>query len=354
MVLAGGSGERFWPLSRHRRPKPFLAVLDGQDLMSAALDRARRFAAPERVWVVCGKAHARLVRAQAGVDPSRVLVEPERRNTAMAAGYAAARIAAEDPEAVLAVLPADHAVPDPRAFATAIRRAARAAAGADVLVTLGVRPTRPETGYGYIQSGEPAGERYPGLRRVRRFVEKPSAARARRFLRNGGFYWNAGVFVWKARVLLEEIERHASDLHRALQPICNAPRGRGAARAVSEAYREAPSLPVDIAVAERSRRIWTLPVDFHWSDVGTWLSLAEELGVKPGATRVLSGEVVAEDAGGNLVGGARGRLVALLGVEGLAVIDAGDALLVARLDRSADVRRLVRRLRARGRGDLLD
>jgi mannose-1-phosphate guanylyltransferase len=350
VILAGGAGERFWPASRQRHPKPFLRVLGGRSLLEATFERARRFAGAGCVWVVCGADHARAIRAQTGLPAQRVLVEPERRNTAMAVGLAAARIAALDPDAVMAVLPADHRIPDARAFAAAIRRAARAARKARVLVTLGVRPTRPDTGYGYIQLGRPADPAHPGLRAVRRFVEKPDARKARRYLASGGFLWNAGIFVWTARSILAELEACAPELWRALAPLLRAGR-RPTAAALRRAYRSAPALPIDVAVLERSRRVWTLPVSFHWSDVGTWQSLAEELGVAPGQTRVVAGELVFDDRGGNLVW-CGARAVALLGVEGLAVIESGDALLVARLDRAPDVRAIVNELKARGRSDV--
>jgi mannose-1-phosphate guanylyltransferase len=349
VILAGGAGERFWPASRQRHPKPFLRVLGGRSLLEATFERARRFAGAGRVWVVCGAEHARAIRAATGLPARRILVEPERRNTAMAVGLAAARVAAADPDAVMAVLPADHRIPDARAFASAIRRAARAAREAGVLVTLGVRPTRPDTGYGYIQVGRPAGPGHPGLRAVRRFVEKPDARAARRYLASGGYLWNAGIFVWTARTILGELEACAPGLARALAPL----RARRAPRAAAlrRAYRGAPAQPIDVAVLERSRRVWTLPVSFHWSDVGTWQSLAEELGVAPGRTRVVAGDLVFDDRGGNLVWGGR-RAVALLGVEGLAVIESEDALLVARLDRAPEVRAIVSELKAHGRSDV--
>jgi mannose-1-phosphate guanylyltransferase len=346
LILAGGAGERFWPASRRKRPKPFLEVVEGRSLLEATLARAKRFASRDCVWTVCGTDHERAIRRASGLPARRVLVEPRRRNTAMAVGFAAQHIAAADPDAVLAVLPADHRIPDAGAFAAAIRRAARAARDAQALVTLGVTPTRPDTGYGYIQVGLAAGAAHPGLRRVKRFVEKPDAARARRYLRRGGFLWNAGIFVFTARAILEEIEACAPKLHRALAPLRRTPRARSGS-AVERAYRRAPSLPIDVAIMERSRRVWTLPVNFHWSDVGTWLSLADELGVGPGATRVLGGELLFDEPGGNLVWGDR-RGIALLGVEGLAVIDTADVLLITKLDGSSDVRRIVARLRDRG------
>lgn len=357
VVLAGGAGERFWPASRVAAPKPLLRVAGGESLLAATVARARRLAAEGDVWLVCGAEHADVMRREARIPKTRVIVEPARRNTAMAVAVGALAAAAEDPDAVLAVFPADHRIGDPRGFTAAIRRAARAAAAEGVLVTLGVRPTRPETGYGYIGVGPAVGSPHAGLHHVRRFVEKPDRARARRYLRGGGFLWNAGIFVWTARAILEEIAAHAPELDAALAPLrrdLERSRGRAlpSAGALAHAYRAAPSLPIDVAVLERSARVWCLPVAFPWSDVGTWQSLAEALGVNPAASAVVEGEVVSHDAPGNLVWG-RGRPIALLGVEGLAVIDAGDALLVARLDRSGEVREIVRELRARGRHDLV-
>lgn len=347
VVMAGGAGERFWPRSRRARPKPLMRVAGEATLLEAALAHARRFAGPGRTWIVCTRENAAAMRRASGLPAARVLVEPRGRNTAMAVGWAAAHIEAREPGAVLAVLAADHVVPDAAAFAKALRRAAAAAADG-ALVTLGVRPTRPETGYGYIQVGAAVGRAHPGLRRVKRFREKPGAAQARRMLRAGGHLWNAGIFVWRAAAVLEEIDRHAPDLARALAPL----RSSRAKSAVERAYARAPSLPIDVAVLERSERVWTLPVRFHWNDVGSWASLALELGVGARASRVVGGDAVLVDADGNLVWPA-GRTIALLGVEGLAVIDSGDALLVARLDRSGDVRRVVAALRERSRTDLL-
>lgn len=346
VVLAGGHGTRFWPLSRENHPKPLIAVRGGATLLEETLDRARRFADEGCVWLVCGEGHGAAMRKAADLPKSRVLVEPAMRNTAMAIGWAARHIAARDPEAVLAVLPADHSIPDGRAFAAAIRKAARSARKAPALITLGIRPTQPRTGYGYIRLGKPAGTGHAGLHRVDRFVEKPSAARARSYLKRGGYLWNAGIFVWTAATLLAEIERWAPEVHRAL------PAARAGAEAVRRAYRRAPSVPIDKAVLERSRSVLCLPVRFHWSDVGTWASLAEELGVGPSVTRVIEGEALLCDATGNLVRG-HGRPVVLLGVEGLAVIDAGDAVLVASLEHSDQVREVVDRLRKSGRRDLL-
>lgn len=360
VILAGGSGERFWPASRRARPKQLLRVVGDQTLLEATLARARAFARKDRVWIVCGDEHAAAIRKESGLPASRVLVEPQRRNTAMAAAWAAHRIESVDPGAVMAVLAADHHVPDVRAFARDMKAAARAAAGADALVTLGIEPTRPDTGYGYIQSGK-AAPGYARLQQVKRFVEKPDAATARRYLKRGDYRWNAGIFVWKAQVLLDEIEQHAPDIHRALAPFRKP--GARTRKAVLAAYRRAPSQPVDVAVMERSDRVWTLPVRWAWSDLGAWPSLADELGVgSPGkgpggdaGNRVVQGrkgsQALVEDSRNNLVW-SDGRLVVLLGVEDLVVVDTEDVIFVTKLDGQSDVRGLVAKLRDAGRKDL--
>ena len=218
VILAGGAGERFWPASRRSRPQPLLKVIGPRTLLGATLSRARRFARPDRIWIVCGAEHADAVRRASGLPASRVLVEPRPRNTAMAVAWAAHRLAEIDPEAVMAVLAADHHVPNASAFARDIRLAAGAARREPVLVALGVAPTRPETGYGYLQLGKPV-RGLPRLREVRRFVEKPNRRTAQRYLRSGDYRWNAGIFVWRAATLLSEVARWAPDLHRALSPM---------------------------------------------------------------------------------------------------------------------------------------
>ncbi len=228
-----------------------------------------------------------------------------------------------------------------------------------MLVTLGVKPTRPDTGYGYIEVGRRANRRHPGLHVVSRFVEKPVLKVAKRYLASGKHLWNAGVFIWEAASFLEDVERFAPDLHRALAPLRERPRGRNK-QAVASAYRRAPSLPVDVAILERSDRVWTIPVKFAWSDVGTWDSLADELGVGTptgrdaalrAGNRVIAGELLAIDAKDNLVW-SEDRMVALLGVEDLAVVDTGDVILVTKRSSASDVKRIVAALKDRGRDDL--
>ena len=364
VILAGGAGERFWPRSRRATPKPLMEIVGGKTLLAATLERARQVADKGKVWLVCGHEHARAMKSASGLSPSRVLVEPERRNTAMAVAWAAQRIASQDPEAVMVVLSADHHIPDAKAFAKSIQLAARGAAGAQVLVTLGIRPSRPETGYGYIHLGREMGDDFPGLLRVRRFVEKPDAARARRYVALGDYLWNAGIFVWSVETLLAEIKTCAPDLHKALAPLRKS--GVGRARApVESAYRRAPSVPIDVAVLEKSQKVCTVPVDFAWSDVGTWSSLGQELGlgsrsgsgpagsssVDESGNCVIGGDVLALESSENLIW-ADQRMIALLGVEGLTVIDTEDVILITKVERSSDVRMIVSELKRKGRDEL--
>ena len=349
--MAGGAGTRFWPLSREARPKPLLSLSGGETLLGQTLERARRVAPDENVWLVCGAAHAAEMKRVSGLPARRVLVEPEMRNTAAAVALAAHRIARADPDAVMVVLAADHQIPDGAAFAREVKKGVRAAADAGVLVTVGVEPTRPETGYGYIRLGPAASDRHPGLHTVRRFVEKPDAARAKQYLRRGGYFWNAAIFVWRAATILEEVERHAPEIARSLAPL-GAATVRNLPKAIEKAYRKVPAEPIDTAVLERSDRVWCLPVQFHWSDVGTFKSLAEEVGVTETVTKVIQGEAWVCDSQGSLVSAAD-RPIVLLGVSNLVVVDAGDAILVADLDRSAEVKDIVAELRNKRRGDLV-
>ncbi len=351
--MAGGAGTRFWPLSREAHPKPLLSVGGGRTLLGETMVRARKAATGDRVWLVCGASHAGKMKKASGLPARRVLVEPTMRNTAAAIALAAHRIVREDPDGVMAVLSADHRIPvaDGAKFSRALARAAVAAHEADVLMTIGVRPTRPETGYGYLRLGKPAGGAHRGIHRVARFVEKPDRAKARRYLKSDAYLWNAGIFVWRAATLLEELEKWAPEIAGPLVPLGKAS-ARNLPKAIEQAYRRTPAVPIDIAVMEQSRRVWCLPADFHWSDIGTWKSLAEETGVTQNVTRVIQGDAWVCDSQGNLVA-AGDRPVVLLGVSNLVVVDAGDAILVADLDRSADVKDVVAMLRRKRRTDLL-
>ena len=342
LILAGGSGTRFWPLSRQRRPKQLLALEGERTLLRDTLERLQPLVGPESVWVCTTEALAEGVRRDLPeVSPEQILLEPEGRNTAPAIGWSVRSMPEAARQGVVAVLPADHRVGDPAAFRAALERAARVVEREDRVLTLGVVPHRPETGYGYLEL-EAAGD---GVRQVRRFVEKPSAENAARFVESGHYLWNAGIFVFRGTTFLDILARVQPGLHRGLEEIAAAP------ERVRELYGRLPADSIDYAVMEKLDSIATIPLDCGWSDLGSWEALDEIL-PKDGQGNSLRGDALAVDARGNLLFADEGT-IAVVGVEGLVVVRTDDAVLVLPKERSQDVRRIVAELSERKRGDLL-
>ena len=344
MILAGGAGTRFWPASRRARPKHFVPLVGGVTPLEETLRRVRSLAPPGRTWIVTtrelGPRTRRALNSRRGV---RLLLEPEARNTTAAILWAAARVAAEDPDGLIAIFPADHHVPSTAAFARTLRAAARAAAGGEWLVLVGIQPDRPDTAYGYLQLGD----RMAGsARRVRRFVEKPDAVRARRFLRSGHYLWNAGMLVGRPDLVLAEAEALAPEVWSALGPVLQRVREGGGvtARALARAYRRAAPLSFDYAVLERSRRVLGVRARFRWSDLGSWDALAQHLDRVGGDAVGGSPPVALVESSGNVIWNTTDKAVALLGVRDLVVVETPDALLVCAKDRAQEVRQVVGQL----------
>ncbi|GGL29496.1 mannose-1-phosphate guanylyltransferase [Phycicoccus endophyticus] len=349
VVPAGGAGTRLWPLSRAGHPKFLLDLTgSGRSLLQETLERLAPLSA-ERALVVTGEAHADAVRDQLpGLAGDRVLAEPEPRDSMAAIGLAAAVVEREDPEAVIGSFAADHVIPDAEAFQAAVREAVEVAR-AGRLVTLGVEPTHPATGFGYIRAGEPL-EPFPTALRAVEFVEKPDAERARAYLGSGRYRWNAGMFVVRASVLLDLLQRWHPELADGLRAIA-ADRSR-----LAEIWPGLPRIAIDHAVAEPAAaagHVAVVPAAFRWEDVGDFRSLGRLL-PDDGGVRVLGAapDVVALDATGVVVPSG-GRQVALLGVEDLVVVDTPDAVLVTTRERAQEVKAVVDALRAAGREDLL-
>jgi mannose-1-phosphate guanylyltransferase/mannose-6-phosphate isomerase len=333
MVLAGGRGERLWPLSRTALPKPFLRPGGGKSLLRATLDRGMAVAPGERIRIVAGAGLLGSIRKDLGeVWARRTLREPAGRNTGAACLLAARWLQARDPQATLLVLPADHRIAGAAAFRRAVTRA-KSLAARGYLVTFGIPAAGPSPEYGYLVPGGPLGREG---RRVARFVEKPPAGRARRLLRRGAL-WNSGMFCWRGDVFLEEAARAAPAYRRWLS---------ARAKAASKSFARLPSLPVDRAVLERSRRVAMVPSGFAWSDVGSWESLGG--GVRRDRQgNALRGEVMAIGSRGNLVHWEEGRCV-LWGVDDLALLHARGTLLLCPRNRLSLLRELLSELRRRG------
>jgi mannose-1-phosphate guanylyltransferase len=328
VILAGGRGTRFWPVGRAARPKQFLAIAGKAPMLLETVRRVRPLVPPRGLTLVADAGQTRLARKLLPRLPAACfLVEPEARNTAPALMLATARVWLENPEAVVAVLPADHLIRDRETFLVRLRDAVEAAARESVLVTFGIPPAYPATGFGYIRHNRGAGRKigrtafYPALG----FKEKPDAVRAAEYIAAGDYAWNSGIFVWRAGVFARKLELFAPELKPAWEAMVAALRSGGAA-ALKRAFRLAPALSIDYALMEKADGVLVADGDFGWSDVGAWSTLA---GIWPRdrAGNAARGEVLALDAENCLVWNP-GRLTALVGVRDLIVVEAGDALLV--------------------------
>lgn len=359
VILAGGAGERFWPLSRRDRPKQLLCLADpDRSLLGQAVDRLDGLIPRERVHVVTG---AHLVdpirRAGLGLPDANILAEPDKRNTAGALAYATARLLALHPGAgpdriSMAVVTADHNIGETPRFQAMIDAALGAAESRGALVICGIPPTRPETGYGYVQADNAnawTGARGRALYPVRAFHEKPSRDRAEDFIAAGGHYWNSGMFFWTAAAFLGELDRvrpELADQTRRMAAALAAGDEAGAARV----FAEIEDISIDYALMEHARNVLMVPGDFPWSDVGLWPSVASVLPADPAGNSV-RGEAVLHGAAGCVVynAAAPGRMaVGVAGVEDLVVVVTDDAVLVVPKDRAGDVRHLVAALKERG------
>lgn len=330
VLLAGGSGTRFWPRSRKDCPKQFLALAGRRPLIVDTWRRARRLAPAERIWVVAPAALQRGIReALPELHRDRIVVEPSPRDTAPAIALACTRVARRDPSAVTAVFPTDHVIEDVRAFRDAVRLAARTARDGG-LVCLGVRPTRPATGFGYLECAP--SESGTAAMRVKKFVEKPDRVRAERYVRSGRFLWNAGMFVWRADRFLGEVRRVAPAIDRAVNAFADGDPG---------AWSRATRKSVDYAVMEQAEDVRAVRLDAGWDDVGSWDAAAR---LRENAGRDGGGEQILVSSPGTVVFGGE-RLVAVVDVPNVAVVDTPDAVLVVSRDSAERVREVTDRLR---------
>ncbi|RAK59637.1 mannose-1-phosphate guanylyltransferase/mannose-6-phosphate isomerase [Phenylobacterium hankyongense] len=348
VIMSGGSGTRLWPVSRRASPKQFHALGGAHTLIQETALRSQGplFDAPV---VVCNAAHAEIARTQltaAGVAPQLIMLEPMARNTAPCAVAAAAALAARDPDALLLLLPADHDITDVPAY-QAVMAAGRQAAIDGALVVFGLKPSRPETGYGYIRAGAGDGP----VRPVEAFVEKPDAATAARFLADPAYSWNAGMFLFSARAFLEEARRLAPEVAEAAEAAVREARVVDGIMPLGPSFETAPSISIDYAVMEKTSLAVVAPCDLGWSDVGAWQAIWE-LADKTASGDVFQGDVTAVQTAGCLVR-SDGPPVVVAGVEGLAVIVQDGVVLVTRRDASEPLKAAVEAMKAAGRGDLL-
>jgi mannose-1-phosphate guanylyltransferase len=348
VIIAGGKGERFWPQSRAPRPKHLLPVVGTQPLLTQTIDRVKPLVPAKNIFVITSAVQAKAV-AQVckGIPAANIIAEPVGRDTAAAVGLAAALVGARDPEGIFAVLPADHVIHDGKSYATDLKAAFAAAESAPVMVTIGIEPTEPATGFGYIQRGEKwkTFGRRP-VYQVKRFVEKPAQAVAEGYLKSGDYVWNAGMFVWSVPVVETALAAHAPELDAALKPIRLAlAKKRPLAAVMKKVYPTLPKISVDYALLEKSKNVVVLPSSFDWDDVGAWPAVVKHC--KPDADgNVSRGLVVVEQGRNNLVFSEGGHLVTVIGVDDLIVVHTPDATLVVPKSKAQDIKALLKKVEA--------
>ena len=348
VILAGGAGTRFWPAGRRARPKQLLKITSEATMLAETLDRCEPLAKAQDTWVVTNQLQVDATRREAPRVPrENVLAEPMMRNTAAAIGLAAVRIARRDPGgAVMVVLPADHAIRPPEVFLSTFSAAIERARSEDVLLTVGIRPTGPATGYGYIEAGDEVArvDDHP-VHAVKSFKEKPDARTAAEFIDSGRYFWNSGMFVWRVDTLLAAFRQHLPAHADLLDDMAkeNDPS--------PEEYARFERVPIDVGVMERADNVEVIPATFDWDDVGSWLAL-ERLHERDEEGNVIRAGHVGLDTRNCTIVGETGHVIATLGVEGLIIVQTGDATLVCRKDRAEDVRRIVDLLAQGGREDV--
>jgi len=343
VIMAGGKGARFWPRSRNRLPKHLLDICSERTIIQETVERIIPLVPPEKILIVTGASHAReLIRQLPQIPPENILIEPVGRNTAPCIGLAALVVRKRAGDAVMAVLPSDHLIANEEHFRHILAAAADMAARGDHLVTIGIRPTGPETGYGYIEEGEFAAcERGEDIFTVKSIREKPDVELAKTFLAQGGFFWNSGMFIWQAATILKEIESSLTDIYTGLLDIDKALDTPAEAKVIADIYGRFRSISIDYGVMEKAKNALVLPAEFGWSDVGSWDALWEvsEKDAQGISTRNREG-LITINSRNSLVYSPK-KLVALVDVEDLIVVETDDALLICKRGSSQEVKKVV-------------
>jgi len=347
VIMAGGRGERFWPRSRKDLPKQFLPFVEEKSLLQQSCERIQGVVDPENILVVTGQEHVDLARSQLSQLPkSNFLAEPQGRNTAPCIGLAAAHIRKRDPDGVMLAFPADHLVQGRQDFINCMERSLHLASETDTLVTTGIIPTRPETGYGYIEKGREALPGTPLAYPVQRFVEKPDYHNALQYLRSGRYLWNSGIFAWKASLILDKMQKHLPELYRGLKEIEDGIGSTEENEVLERVFPTLPGISIDYGILEKESNLLVVQGDFGWDDLGSWSSLAECFPEDDSQT-ISVGQHVGLDTSGCLVYG-QDSLIATLGINNLVIVQEKDVVMVCSRDRTQEVKKLVQEIKDRG------
>lgn len=349
VILAGGIGSRFWPVSRKSKPKQFIDILGtGKTLIQEAYERYIKIVPKENIYIIANESYSELVSKQLPeLNQNQILGEPMGKNTAACVAYAAYKISEKDENGVLIIAPSDHLIQDNSTFIYQVHTAQKYARENDALVTLGLKPHRPDTGYGYIQYEEH--EVVKGVNKVITFTEKPPLELAEKFLESGDFLWNSGMFVWSTSSILKALNEHLPELSLTFAE------GRGAyntnieKKHIERIYSEIPSISIDNGLLEKADNVYVLPSDFGWSDLGTWKSVQEELATD-GDNTVLNVDLKAINASNNLIVSDKKKLVVVKDLDGYFVIDTDDALLICKVDQEQEVKKIASDITKKYRG----
>jgi len=346
IIMAGGKGERFWPLSADSMPKPFLKILGDKTMIQLTVERVSMLLPRDRIFIVLGKSHEAIAKEQLPDIPSgNFLVEPEGRDTAPCIGFAAISLQEIDRQALMIVLPADHFIPDSDHFVKAISYGAEIANKGDYLVTIGIRPVRPETGYGYINARKHVFSSESGTcLKVERFIEKPDAHRAQQYLEEGNYFWNAGMFIWKVKSVLSAISQHMPELNRGLLEIKKVLMADNEG-SFAGIYSSLPRQSIDFGLMEKADNVLMIPGEFIWDDVGTWSSLLRVKDLDEDGN-YCSGDIFCVDTKDSVIC-SDGLTVGTMGVSKVVVIASRDGVLVCNANRAQEVREIARLVEAK-------
>jgi mannose-1-phosphate guanylyltransferase len=340
IIMAGGVGSRFWPLSRLERPKQFLDILgSGETLIQQTYRRFKSICPEKNIFIVTNSDHKELVIEQLGIDPDKVLSEPLRRNTAPCIAYGTFRIKSENPKAVIAVTPSDHLILKEDEFSKVMDKAYEFAEKNKVLLTLGIKPDKPETGYGYIQANEKKRvDGFDKLLKVKTFTEKPDIDLARVFIKSGDFYWNSGIFIWNIAAIQEALEKYLPDIFSAFDDGRDLFGTKKEESFIAQTYAACGSISIDYGIMEKADNVFVLCADVGWSDLGTWSSLYEHTPADRNGNAILRGTVFSYENSGNIVNISPGKVAVIQGLTDYIIINTDDVLLIVKKEEEQNIK----------------
>jgi mannose-1-phosphate guanylyltransferase len=341
IIMAGGVGSRFWPLSRRIKPKQFLDILGtGETLIQQTYRRFKSFCSEENIFIVTSGDHKDIVIEQLGIAPDRVLTEPMRRNTAPCIAYGTFRILSENPNAIIAVTPADHLIIKEGHFSEVMNEGFRFAEKNEALLTLGIKPDRPETGYGYIQANEKMSvEGFGSLHKVKTFTEKPDIELAKVFLESGDFYWNSGIFIWSIKSILAAFEKHLPDMYSAFDEGRSYFGTPGEETFIGRVYSESGSISIDYGIMEKAENVYVMCTDIGWSDLGTWSSMNEHTKTDQDGNAIIGNDLFSYNNNGNIFNISKEKIAVIQGLKDFIVVDSDDVLLIVRKDDEQNIKK---------------